>query len=61
MNEPIVTYCVRRCIRNRETIIVRNLGTLQEAAEMALRLTHLDEELRDGFLNTICDFVAEPE
>ena len=42
--ESTTTYCVRRCRRNgSETLIVRNLGSLAEAAEAALRLTRLQE------------------
>lgn len=52
------TYCVRRYLRNGgQSIMAQGISTLAEAAEIALRLTMLQE--RD--LGGNADFTAEVE
>lgn len=54
----ITTYCARRIASGgRESSIARNLASLAEAAEIALRLTVLQRHELGG----LDDFCAEPE
>ena len=37
------TYCVRRSFRGRDSVIAKGIDTMADAAEVALRLTVLQE------------------
>lgn len=54
-----ITYCViRRSNRNYgETTVARNIDSLNEAGELALRLWHLQEQELGG----VDEFIAQPE
>lgn len=46
---PEKTYCVKRCRRSGwESVLLRGLDTAAEAAELALRLTRLQEQELGG-------------